>query len=155
MKRSHIIYWGIKYVTIFIQTQLLSYLAQQGQFDMDPGPEACAQVRGAGEDVAEPLVPHELPASLLDQTLHLGGRQSVTSHCYTQTKVIDPMIRLIDVYILFTRSKLFTADKVKRPESCWLEINLGGSGPTQTLAYPYCLQQFNARCCTARPVHCS
>lgn len=47
------------------------YLAHQGQFDVDPSPEPSAQVGGAGEDVTEPLVPHELPASLLDQTLHL------------------------------------------------------------------------------------
>lgn len=58
--------------------QRLRYLAQQGQFDVDPGPEPCAQVGGAGEDVAEPLVPHELPAFLLDQKLHLREKsQSV------------------------------------------------------------------------------
>lgn len=53
----------------------MCYLAQQGQFDVDPGPEPGAQVGGAGEDVAEPLVPHELPPFLLDQTLHLGRRR--------------------------------------------------------------------------------
>lgn len=42
---------------------------------MDSSPESCPQVGGAGEDVTEPLVPHELPASLLDQMLHLRGRQ--------------------------------------------------------------------------------
>lgn len=42
---------------------------------MDPGPEPCAQVGGAGEDVTEVLIPHELPASLLDQTLHLRESQ--------------------------------------------------------------------------------
>lgn len=46
---------------------------------MDTGPESSSQVGGARQDVAEPLVPHELPASLLDQPLHLrweevGGR---------------------------------------------------------------------------------
>lgn len=55
---------------------ILWYLAQQGQFYVDPSSEPCAQVGGAGEDVAEPLVPHELPASVLDQTLHLEGRQT-------------------------------------------------------------------------------
>lgn len=38
---------------------------------MHAGPEASAEVRGAGEDVAQTVVPHELPASLLNQLLHL------------------------------------------------------------------------------------
>lgn len=45
---------------------------------MDPGPEPSAQVGGAGEDVTKPLIPHKLPASLLDQTLHLRGREIAT-----------------------------------------------------------------------------
>lgn len=67
------------YQMIFILLQPFCYLAQQGQFDVDPSPEPRAQVGGAGEDVTEPLVPHELPAPLLDQTLHLRGRESVTT----------------------------------------------------------------------------
>ena len=65
--------------------QLFCYLAQQGQFDVDPGPEPCAQVRGAGEDVTEPLVPHELPASLLDQTLHLKREGNTMRVCFMCT----------------------------------------------------------------------
>ena len=67
-----VIHWS---VSIFFVLQRLCYLAQQGQFDVDPGPEPCAQVGGAGEDVTEVLIPHELPASLLDQTLHLRESQ--------------------------------------------------------------------------------
>lgn len=33
---------------------------------MHAGPEPGAQVGGAGEDVAQALVPHELPATLLN-----------------------------------------------------------------------------------------
>lgn len=54
---------------------VVRYLAEQGQLDVDPRPQTSAQVGGTREDIAEPLVPHELPALLLDQTLHL--RQSI------------------------------------------------------------------------------
>lgn len=68
-----------EYQISFFLSQLLCYLAQPGQFDVDPGPESCAQVGGAGEDVTELLAPHELPASLLDQTLHLREIESVAT----------------------------------------------------------------------------
>lgn len=42
------------------------YLAEQWQLDVDTCPQPGAQVGGAGQDVAQPLIPHELPASLLD-----------------------------------------------------------------------------------------
>lgn len=38
---------------------------------MHARPEAGAQVGGTCEDVAQTLIPHEFPASLLDQMLHL------------------------------------------------------------------------------------
>lgn len=47
------------------------YLAELWQADVHTCPEASAQVGGTREDVAQMLVPHELPASLLDQMLHL------------------------------------------------------------------------------------
>lgn len=50
------------------------YLAQVGQADVDPGPQARAQVGRAGQDVPQALVPHELPAPLVDQLFHLGSR---------------------------------------------------------------------------------
>ena len=46
-------------------------LGQQGQFDMHPSPEPCAQVAGAGEDITQVLVPHEGVLVLLDGLLHL------------------------------------------------------------------------------------
>lgn len=49
----------------------MCYLAEFGQSDVYSSPESSAQVGGAGEDVTQVLVPHELPASLLDQLLHL------------------------------------------------------------------------------------
>lgn len=52
------------------------YLAKHWQFDVDPGPETCAQVGWAGQDVTQVLVPHELPASLLNEMLHLTGNQA-------------------------------------------------------------------------------
>lgn len=48
-----------------------AYLAEQGQLDVDPCSQTCAQVGGTCKDIAKSLVPHELPALLLDQTLHL------------------------------------------------------------------------------------
>lgn len=48
-----------------------SYPAEDGQANVHPGPEPGAQVGRAGEDVSQTLVPHELPASLLNQLLHL------------------------------------------------------------------------------------
>lgn len=47
------------------------HLAEQGQLDVDPCSQTCAQVGGTCKDIAKSLVPHELPALLLDQTLHL------------------------------------------------------------------------------------
>lgn len=49
----------------------LRYPGQKGDLDVHAGPEPGAQVGGAGEDVAQALVPHELPATLLNQLLHL------------------------------------------------------------------------------------
>ena len=51
----------------------LYYLAEVWQAYVHPRPQAGAQVGGTCEDVAQMLVPHELPASLLDQMLHLYG----------------------------------------------------------------------------------
>lgn len=62
-------------VSSFALFQLLCYLAQQGQFDVDSSPEPCAQVGGASEDVTKSLIPHKLPSSLLDQTLYLRRRE--------------------------------------------------------------------------------
>ena len=39
---------------------------------MDASPQPSAQVGGASEDVTQTLIPHKLPPSLLDQTLHLS-----------------------------------------------------------------------------------
>lgn len=47
------------------------YLAEVGQLDVNASTQASAQVRRTGEDVAQALVPHELPALLHDQPLHL------------------------------------------------------------------------------------
>lgn len=47
------------------------YLAKVGQSDVHSSPKSSTQVRGAGQDVSQALVPHELPASLLNQLLHL------------------------------------------------------------------------------------
>lgn len=38
---------------------------------MHTSPEPGAEVRGAGEDVAQMLIPHEFPTSLLNKMLHL------------------------------------------------------------------------------------
>lgn len=48
------------------------YLAELGQLDVDSGAQPRAQVGGTGQHVPETLVPHELPAPLLDQPFHLG-----------------------------------------------------------------------------------
>lgn len=45
---------------------LLSYPAEEGQANMHASPEPSTEVRGAGENVAQTLIPHELPASLLN-----------------------------------------------------------------------------------------
>ena len=52
---------------------LCTYLAELRQAHVHARPEAGAQVGGTGEDVAQVLVPHEFPAPLLDQMLHLVG----------------------------------------------------------------------------------
>merc|ERR1719373_253712 len=52
--------------------QLLLILGQVGELDVDAGTETSAQVRGAGQDVAEMLVPHVRVAALLHQGLDLG-----------------------------------------------------------------------------------
>ena len=52
----------------------LLYFAQQGQFDVHSCPKSSAQVRRTGQDVSQTLIPHELPATLLDQPLHLRAQ---------------------------------------------------------------------------------
>lgn len=47
------------------------YLAQFWQAHVHARPEASAKVGRTCEDVAQTLIPHELPASLLDQFFHL------------------------------------------------------------------------------------
>lgn len=55
--------------------QASRYPGEKGQLDVHTGPEPGAQVGGAGEDVAKALVPHELPATLLNELLHLVTSQ--------------------------------------------------------------------------------
>lgn len=59
---------------------VLNYPAEEGQADVHPGPESGAQVGRAGEDVSQTLVPHELPASLLNQLLHLKVSNKLSHH---------------------------------------------------------------------------
>lgn len=47
------------------------YLAEFRQAYVHARPEAGAQVGGTCEDVAQALIPHEFPASLLNQVFHL------------------------------------------------------------------------------------
>lgn len=47
------------------------YLAQFRQPYVHARPEAGTQVGGTCEDVAQALIPHEFPASLLNQVFHL------------------------------------------------------------------------------------
>lgn len=49
----------------------MRYPGEKGQLDVHAGPEPGAQVGGAGEDVPQALVPHELPSTLLNELLHL------------------------------------------------------------------------------------
>lgn len=49
-----------------------NHLAEARQFNMHACTKACAQVRRAGEDITQMLIPHELPAFLLNQPLHLS-----------------------------------------------------------------------------------
>lgn len=47
------------------------YLAELGQLDVDSSAQPRAQVGGAGQHVPQTLIPHELPAPLLDQSFYL------------------------------------------------------------------------------------
>lgn len=49
----------------------LLVLAQVGQLDVHPGPQPCAQVGRAGEDVAQVRVPHELVVLRLEERFNL------------------------------------------------------------------------------------
>jgi len=59
--------------------QLLLVLGQGGKLDVDAGAETGSQVRWAGQDVAEMLVPHVRVAALLHQGLDLGQALAETS----------------------------------------------------------------------------
>lgn len=64
----------------FLQTEALQdllklgVLAEMGQLDVDTATQAGAQVGGAGQDVAQVLVPAEGVAGLLEDLLNLTGR---------------------------------------------------------------------------------
>lgn len=49
----------------------LGYLREVRDFDVNTGPHACAQVRGAREHVAQVFVPHVFPALLPDLLFYL------------------------------------------------------------------------------------
>lgn len=51
------------------------HLAEFWQADVHSSPEASTKVGWAGEDVAKTFIPHELPASLLNQVLHLSNSE--------------------------------------------------------------------------------
>lgn len=53
----------------------LGMFAHVGQLDVHTSAQAGAQVRRAGEDVAQVLVPHERVVSLLEQALDLKHNQ--------------------------------------------------------------------------------
>lgn len=61
----------------FLEPQLLENIlklgifAHVGQLHVHTSAQACAQVRWAGEDVAQVLVPHEWVVTLLEQVLDL------------------------------------------------------------------------------------
>lgn len=86
------------------------YLAQQGQLDVDPGPEPCAQVGGTGEDVTEPLVPHKLPAFLLDQMLHLRDRERISGNTASVCVFIQSgcVGWIYGIFVSFRADKLFS-----------------------------------------------
>lgn len=73
-------------VCVFVCEWVCRYLAEQRQLDVHAGPESCAQVGGASQDVAQPLVPHELPALLLDQALHLHTHTCTKGHTHGDTR---------------------------------------------------------------------
>lgn len=52
----------------------LLVLTKVGQLDVHAGPQPRPQVGGAGQDVAQVLVPHELVSLLLEELLDLPGR---------------------------------------------------------------------------------
>lgn len=66
---------SLKFYCLFflscVERDHVCYLAEFWQADVHTCPEACAQVGGTCEDVAQMFVPHKFPASLLDQMLHL------------------------------------------------------------------------------------
>lgn len=49
-----------------------NHLAKARQFNMDASTKTCAQVRRAGKNVAQMLIPHELPAFILNQLFYLS-----------------------------------------------------------------------------------
>lgn len=76
--------WQIKVLhtsSTFLEPQPLENLlklgmfAHVGQLDVHTCTQAGTQVRWAGEDVAQVLIPHECVASVLEQALNLNTTQ--------------------------------------------------------------------------------
>lgn len=53
----------------------LGVCAELGQLDVHATTQAGSQVRGAGQDVAQMLVPHEAVVVLLEDLLNLNGEE--------------------------------------------------------------------------------
>lgn len=70
------------------QRVFLHYPAEDRQTNMHTSSESSAEVRGAGEDVAQTLIPHELPTSLLNELLHL----EVKRKCNLEKKMFDLLV---------------------------------------------------------------
>lgn len=78
---AEIICWGVRTSSTFLEPQLLQNVlklcifAHVGKLHVHTGTQASAQVGGAGEDVAQVLVPHEGVVPLLEQGLDLVTRE--------------------------------------------------------------------------------
>lgn len=86
----------------FLQTQPgqdlleLGVCAELGQLDVHAAAQAGSQVRGAGQDVAQMLVPHEAVVVLLEDLLNLAGKKegrvSGDRHCCQIMACVDLLL---------------------------------------------------------------
>lgn len=72
---------------------------------MDSSAKACAQVRRAGEDVTQMFIPHELPAFLLNQPLHLSRQTDNQKHAIIRMAENRMSFRPAQILFIYTSSQ--------------------------------------------------
>ncbi len=111
----------------------LGMCAQLGQLDVDTTTQACAQVRGAGQNETKMLVPHVIMVVLLENILNLSKQNiHMLTHCRQQQKImyVHLCVQVLHTLLRPTQKRLNTSFML--PPFCMEITRRWSSSFTQT-----------------------